>query len=39
LRPGPATVTGALGDGRQIATLSVVVRAGSITYTTLVPSP
>jgi hypothetical protein len=39
LRPGPATVTGALGDGRLIATLSVVVRPGSITYTTLIPTP
>jgi hypothetical protein len=39
LRPGPTTVTGALGDGRQIGTLSVVVRPGSITYTTLVPTP
>jgi hypothetical protein len=39
LRPGPATVTGALGDGRQIGTLSVVVRPGSISYTTLIPMP
>jgi hypothetical protein len=39
LRPGPATVTGVLGDGRQIGTLSVVVRPSSITYTTLTPAP
>jgi hypothetical protein len=38
LRAGPASVTGALGDGRLIGTLSVVVRPDSISYTTLVPS-
>jgi hypothetical protein len=38
LRPGPATVTGFLGDGREIATLSVVLRPNSITYTSLVPA-
>ncbi len=37
LRPGPVNVTGALGDGRSLGTLSVVVRANAVTYTSLVP--
>jgi hypothetical protein len=38
LRPGPVNVTGVLGDGREIGTLSVVVRPNSITYTSLFPA-
>jgi hypothetical protein len=38
LRPGPVTVSGVLGDGRLVGTLSVVVRPNSITYTSMFPA-
>jgi hypothetical protein len=39
LPPGTVNVSGALSDDRQVAYLSVLVRAGQITFTSLVPSP
>lgn len=40
LRPGSVSVTGSLAsDRRRIATVGVFVRAGTITYTTVLPAP
>jgi hypothetical protein len=39
LRPGGVTLTGELADGTRIGTVSVFVRAGQITYTTVLPAP
>ncbi len=39
LRSGSVSVTGKLADGRQIATVGVFVRPGTITYTTMLPAP
>jgi hypothetical protein len=39
LRPGTVTVSADLVDGRHVGSASVLVRSGTITYTSLVPSP
>lgn len=40
LKPGIVTLTASLlADSRKIATVSLYVRAGTITYTSIVPSP
>jgi hypothetical protein len=39
LLPGTVNVSGALSPDRQVAYLSVLVRPGQITFTSLVPSP
>jgi hypothetical protein len=38
-RPGPVAVSGDLGDGRHVASVSLLIRPGTITYTSLAPSP
>jgi hypothetical protein len=39
LKPGSVSLSGNLQDGRNIGTVTVVVRPMGITYTSLVPSP
>jgi hypothetical protein len=39
LKPGSVAISGTLPDGRTIGTVTAVVRAGGITYTSLLPSP
>ena len=39
LRAGSAAIIGTLADGRRIGTVTVLVRAGTITYTTMIPTP
>jgi len=39
LRPGSVAIQGTLQDGRTIGTVTVVVRAGGVTYTSMVPAP
>jgi hypothetical protein len=37
--PGPVAVAGDLADGRHVASVSVLIRPGTITYTSLTPLP
>jgi hypothetical protein len=39
LPPLSVTIQGTLQDGRKVGTVSVVVRPGGVTYTSLVPAP
>jgi hypothetical protein len=39
LKPGSVALTGSLLDGRNLGTVTVVVRPMGITYTSIVPSP
>jgi hypothetical protein len=39
LRPGSVAIQGTLKDGRKVGTVTVVVKAGGITYTSMVPAP
>jgi hypothetical protein len=37
LRPGPVVISGDLADGRHVASVSLLIRPGTITYTSLAP--
>jgi hypothetical protein len=39
LPAGTVTISGTLSDSRMMGTVSVLVRAGGVTLTSLVPSP
>ena len=39
LRAGSASISGTLSDGTKIGTVTILVRAGTITYTNMLPSP